>query len=257
MAKIGTVAQDVANYVAEFALTKLPRAAGPMVTSAMVSLIDRAIDGVGQFSSAKAVAARHLQRRGDSETAVEAVVRYHLALAAAQGTVTNIGGGLAILIGAPANITGLITVQIRMVACIAHLNGYDVDDRRVRTAVAMCLLGEQELERQIADRRLPSTPLAVATSSVHDPELHEAVADRILRQILTESAGKGFVSTIARGTPIIGGGVGGVADWLGTRSVSRCARAQLVSRRPVLTGGSYPQYDDPPVAQERSDPTMP
>jgi len=234
MAKIGEVAQDVASYVAEFALTKLPRMTAPMVNSAMVTLIDHAIDGVGQFASAKVVAARYLQRRGDSEEAVDAVVRYHQTLAAAQGTVTNIGGGLAMLIGAPANITGLITVQTRMVACIAHLNGYDIDDRRVRTAVAMCLLGEQQLERQIADRRLPSTPLAVATSSVHDPELHTTVADRILRHLLTEAAGKGFVSTIARSTPLIGGGVGGVADWLGTKQVSRCARTQLVSRRPVL-----------------------
>jgi hypothetical protein len=164
---------------------------------------------------------------------VAAVIRQHLGLAAAQGVVSNIGGALSALVGTPANVTGLIVVQVHLVAAIAHLNGYDIDDPSVRTAIVMCLLGDQELARQIADRRPPSTPLAVATSPAHDVGLYAQVADCVLAHILTDAAGKGLVTFIARKTPIIGGGVGGVADYLATMAVSRCARTQLVTRRPA------------------------
>jgi len=233
MANIGDVAHDVANYVADLALTKLPRAAAPAFTSAMVKLVDLSIDGKGRLPGVKHVAGRYLARQQEVEPAIRTAIRHHLALAAAQGVVTNIGGAFSMLIGTPANVTGVIVVQIRMVACIAHLSGYDIDDPRVRTAVVMCLLGDQELERQISDHRLPSTPLAVATSPVHDPQLHAAVADRVLTHILADAAGKGLVTTIGRKAPIIGGGVGGVADWLDTMTVSRCAQANLPTRRRI------------------------
>ena len=239
---IGPIPDKVISYVTDLAMTKLPQAAGPALSSVMVRLIDTSIDGVGMFPSAKQTAAKHLQRKQDVSRAVDSVVRTHVALAAAQGVVTNIGGLVSAIVGTPVNVTGIIVVQIRMVACIAHLHGYDIDDPRVRTAIAMCLLGEHELERQISSQKLPSTPLAVATSPVHDPGLHTQVADQVLTNILTEAAGKGLVTTIGRKTPIIGGGVGGFADWLDTMVVSRCARKHLLPRRPVSPITQYPAY---------------
>ena len=35
----------------------------------------------------------------------------------------------------PTNITGLALIQCRMIAGIAHLRGYDLDDPRVRNAI--------------------------------------------------------------------------------------------------------------------------
>jgi len=234
MAKIGPIPENVVNYVSELALTKLPQIAAPRLTSAMLKLIDASIDGVGKLPSAKQTATRHFTRKMDVDKAVDAVVRTHVALATAQGVVTNIGGLVSAIVGTPINATGIISVQIHMVAGIAHLYGYDIDDPRVRTAVTMCLLGERELERQISAKELPTTPLAVATSPINDPALLHLVADRVLGHILTEAAGKGFVTTLGRKAPIIGGGVGGIADFLDTMVVSRCVKKNLVPRRPLV-----------------------
>ncbi|MCL2736784.1 MAG: EcsC family protein [Propionibacteriaceae bacterium] len=239
MPKIGPIPDTVVGFVQDLALVKLPQAAGPMLTSAMVRLVDMAIDGVGVVPGAKRAAARHLQRTKDVSLAVDSVVRSHVLLATAQGIVTNIGGVVSALIGTPINATGIIVVQTRMVACIAHLHGYDIDDPRVRTAIVMCLLGERELERQITAEELPTTPLAVATSPVRDPGLHAHVADRVLGHILGESAGKGIVTTVGRKAPIIGGGVAGLADWVDTVIVARCARHHLVPRRLTTPITSY------------------
>ena len=233
MPRIGPIPENVVNYVTGLALTKIPQIAAPALTSAMVRLIDASIDGMGKFPSAKQTATRHLARKKDVEKAVDAVVRQHVALAAAQGVVTNIGGIASAIVGMPVNVTGIISVQIHMVACVAHLYGYDIDDPRVRTALTMCLLGERELERQISSQDLPTTPLAVATSPIHDPALLGHVADRVLSHIFAEAAGKGIVVTLGRKAPVIGGGVGGIADWLDTMVVSRCVKKYLVPRRPL------------------------
>ena len=234
MDKIGPIPVKIVTSVAEFALTTIPHVAAPAFNSAMVKLIDTAIDGIGTFPSAKTLAAKQLQRKPDLNQAIDSIVRNHILLATAQGVVTNIGGIISTIIGTPINLTGLIFIQIRMVACIAHLHGYDVDDPRVRTAIAMCLLGEREMERQILNKQIPTTPLTVATSPVHDPGLHTHIADKVLAHLLTESAGKGLITSIARKTPVIGGGVGGIADLLDTRMVSICARKHLLIRRPII-----------------------
>ena len=240
MPKIGPVAEDVVNQVAGMARAGLQRMARPSLNSVMVRLMDLAIDGVGKLPSVKQMAAKHLEKRGNPELAIEAATQSHLLIAAAQGVVTNIGGLLSAIVGTPVNLTAVIVVQIRLVACVAHLRGYDIDDPRLRTAIAMCLLGESELRRQVQSGRLPSSPLAVATSPVMDPGLRVSVTDSVLNHSLTDAAGKGLITTLGRKTPVIGGGVGGIADWYGTRSVARCARGQFIDRRlaPITR---YPQ----------------
>ncbi|MDR2931093.1 MAG: EcsC family protein [Propionibacteriaceae bacterium] len=241
MASTGSIPGKVAGYVTQFAMSKLPAVAVPMLNSTMMRLMDLAIDGVGKFPSVRASAAKAFQRRQNVATAVDSVIRSHSLIAAAQGVVSNLGGLVSALIGTPINVTGIIVVQIRMVASIAHLHGYDIDDPRVRTAIAMCLLGERELERQIAHQELPSTPMAVATSPMYDPQLYSRVADKVLSNILAEAAGKGIITTIGRKAPLLGGGVGGAADWLDTVMVSRCARKHLLPRRLPLPIPYYTQ----------------
>jgi hypothetical protein len=230
MAIIGPVADKVAGQVAKLGVIS---AATPTLNSALGRLIDLAIDGTGPLPGAKQTAARPLERHHDVALAVASIQRLHLGMAAAQGVVTNIGGLVSAIIGTPINVTGLVVVQIRMVAAIAHLHGYDIDDPRVRTALVMCLLGEKEVARQISAGKLPTTPLAVATSPVRDPGLHAQVTERVLGQVLTGAAGKSLLVAIGRKAPVIGGGVGGMADWYDTRLVARCVRAHLVTRRPA------------------------
>ena len=82
----------------------------------------------------------------------------------------------------PANLAGVAVVQVRMVAAIAHLRGYDLDDNRVRTALVMCLLGGEEIAKRIVEGKLPTSPMAVATAPVFDPELDRQVAEEVARR---------------------------------------------------------------------------
>lgn len=228
---MGVLRSTVVKAVASTAATKLPGVVPGPVNTAVGKLVDIAIDGVRGVPGAKRVAAKALVRRRAVKPAIESVVRAHVRIATISGAVTNIGGIVSEIVGTPANLTGIIVIQLRMVACVAHLHGYDIDDPRVRTAITMCLLGEEELARQIADGRLPSTPTAVATASIHDKALASQVIDQVLRHLLIP--GHGLLGLFARSVPILGGGLTGLDDWTATKRVARCARIHFIPRRPI------------------------
>src|SRR4051794_24930335 len=108
----------------------------PQVSAGFVhQALDRAIHGAGPLDSAAMVAEKHLdEEKGDVDKAIKAIIEVHVRLAGAQGFLTNIGGLVTMPVMVPANIGGLALLQCRMVAAIAHLRGYDVEDRRVRNA---------------------------------------------------------------------------------------------------------------------------
>lgn len=219
--------------VGDFARGIVPAAkqAPEMAGGALRVLVTVAIDGVNGLPGAKMVAARQLQKTGDVEDAIEALVGQHTTYASAQGFVANVGGLIASVVAMPGNLTGLALVQVRMVASIAHLRGYDIDDPRVRTAILMCLLGGDQINRQIDAGKLPSTPLAVATAPVFDPGLDKLVADRVLRELAARVGGRNGALLFTKRIPLLGGGVGAVTDGYITRQIGFFTRGELVRRR--------------------------
>lgn len=205
--------------------------ATPIAGGVLRRMLEIAIDGMAGLPSAKYSASRHLQRTGDVDTAIDSLITTHIAMAGAQGFVTNLGGLLAMPVTLPANVTGVLTIQTRMIAAIAHLRGYDVNDNRVRTAIVMCLLGGDEIARRIHNGNLPTSAMAVATAPVFDPELDAAVAKEVLIAVAARVGGKGLSITLTKRIPLIGGGVGAVADGWATRQLGAFVKDELRPRR--------------------------
>jgi hypothetical protein len=225
-------AQDVGRAIARgigpVARSVNPGAAG----GALKRVLEVAIDGYGRVPGARTVAAKHLQKHGGSvDDAIDSVIAQHVRLASAQGFITNLGGVAALPVAIPANLAGISVVQVRMVAALAHLNGYDVGDLRVRTALVMCLLGGEEVTKRIGDGSLPTSPMAIATAPVFDAILDRQVADAVLADLMSRIGGKNLALVVTRRVPLLGGGVGAVVDGLATRQIGAYARTELLRRR--------------------------
>ncbi|MFW6600056.1 EcsC family protein [Propionibacteriaceae bacterium Y2011] len=205
--------------------------AAPVAGGVLRRMLETAIDGVGPLPSAKHSAISHLQRTGDVDHAIDSLITTHIAMAGAQGFVTNLGGFAAMPITIPANTAGILTIQTRMIAAIAHLRGYHLADNRVRTAIVMCLLGGEEIARRIHQGTLPTSPMAVATAPVFDPELDQAVAREVLKTMASRVGGKGLSITVSKRIPLIGGGVGAVVDGWATRQLGSFTKDELRTRR--------------------------
>jgi hypothetical protein len=212
---------------------------GPALASGFVrQAFDRAVDGLGPLQGAAQAAEARLDRHhGDPAKAVRDIVDAHVRLAGAQGFLTNLGGLLAMTVTVPANVAGLALVQAHMVGGIAHLRGYDLEDPRVRNAVLACMMGGDKVGELVEAKKLPTTPMAIATAPAHDPQLDNRIAAEVASELLARIAGKRTVAAVGRRLPVVGGGFGMVTDGYSTYQVGRYAARELKSRNPRAPRG--------------------
>jgi hypothetical protein len=203
---------------------KLMDAATPMIER----LMDVGIDGRGPFSSAQSVADSALGRHRDVEAAIDAIIRSHLRLAAANGFVTSVGGFVTLPVALPANVTGFYLVATRMVAGIASVRGHDIRQPEVRSAILLALVGadaDDLLQKagvagtgrltNLAAQRLPGPALMA---------VNKAVAFRLLSQ-----AGKKSLTRFGRMVPLVGGAAGAGLDTYLLKRIADHARGEFPS----------------------------
>ncbi|AFV90867.1 MAG: EcsC family protein [Acidipropionibacterium acidipropionici] len=222
----------IGSDIGKALMTQAPNLAPGAAVSLLRTILAFAIDGAPNLPGARKAASKTLRRKGDVEASVKYLVNEHIAMAGAQGFVSNLGGLVTMAVAIPANISGVAIVQARMVASIAHLRGYDLEDVRVRAAVMTCLLGESEVQDLIEKKELPSSPMGIATAPMTDPDLERTVALRLLNVLIGQSAGKQLPLLIGKRIPVLGGGIGATTDGFTTWTVSKFARAQFPTRRP-------------------------
>jgi phage antirepressor YoqD-like protein len=201
------------------------RRAAPAIASRGVrQFLSKAIDGFPGFPGARDVGRKYLARTHDVDRAVKGVIEQHVRLAGAQGFVTNIGGVVTLAAAIPANLAGLALLQVRMVAAIAHLRGYEVADNRVRAAALMTLLGEDGVLDALKGKEVLGTPhdVAVGIGEI-DPTVLESITTHVTQALVTRVGGKFATLAIAKGVPVISGAVSAGVDAFGTYSVGRYA----------------------------------
>ncbi len=225
------VAKQAAGAVSKQLAPKLLDAAPGLTSSFVREALHRAIVGIGPLPAAhKAAEAQLAEQKGDVEKAVREVIENHVRYAAAQGFVTNIGGLVTAALTIPTNITGVALIQCRMIAGIAHLRGYDLEDPRVRNAILTCLVGEDHVNHLIKKRKLPAPPMALATAPIHDPDLDPVISAEVASELVNKVVGKRLAITVGRRVPIAGGFIGLGADAYATWKVGRYADRELLPR---------------------------
>lgn len=218
-------------------ISKNPVARAPEVGGNLLrTLLETAITGTSTLPGAKVAAAKHLARRDSVEDALESLVLSHVGLAGAQGFLTSLGGLPTLAVTLPANIAGLAVVQIRLIASVAHLRGYDIESRQVRTAMTLCLMGRDGVQRLVDADVLPTTALAIATAPVFDSSLDQLVSEKVLGELVSRIGGRRASLLFARRVPLLGGGVGATMDGLSTIEIGAYAREVFVSRRRLTRG---------------------
>src|SRR5919106_104465 len=140
----------ISGSIAKALAPRMTKLAPELTTGFVHESLDRALHGVGRLSGAAQAAEKQLaEQGGDVQAAIHEVIENHVRYAGAQGFATNLGGVMSAALTIPANIAGLAIIQARMIAGIAHLRGYDLDDPRVRNAILSCMLGEDSVTRLV------------------------------------------------------------------------------------------------------------
>jgi hypothetical protein len=190
------------------------------------------IDGHGPLESAEELAATYLEdsRYRNHDDRIKSLIRWETSKNFGSGFVTGLGGLITMPVTVPAALGASWMIQARLVGAIAVINGYDVNDDRVRTMIAVSLVGDAGKEAvkragidlsQRAGRaalaKLPGRALI---------EINKAVGFRLVTK-----AGSTGVVNITRGIPLLGGIVGGGVDAAMCRAVATAAERNFPRER--------------------------
>ncbi len=189
----------------------------------------KAVNGVVGLGSAEELAQEYLKEGDSLPEQINNLIRWQNAKAGTSGFPTGIGGILTIPVTLPANITSILYIQLRMIAAIAIMCGYDVKDDKVKTLAYSCLVATSSAEivknlgikigEKIAVSMLKKLPGALIT------KINQTVGFRLL----TRFGQKGAINLI-KGVPLLGGVIGAALDIVSTNTVGNVARDLFIGK---------------------------
>lgn len=189
----------------------------------------KAVNGVVGLGSAEELAQEYLKEGDSLPEQINNLIRWQNAKAGTSGFLTGIGGILTIPVTLPANITSILYIQLRMIAAIAIMCGYDVKDDKVKTLAYSCLVATSSAEivrnlgikigEKIAVSMLKKLPGALIT------KINQTVGFRLL----TRFGQKGAINLI-KGVPLLGGVIGAALDIVSTNTVGNVARDLFIGK---------------------------
>lgn len=210
-------------------------------------LYAQSLDGIDKVSEPVEELARDYMERYDSvDEAAQAFMQNQIKKCTVSGFVTGLGGLLTIPVTVPANIASVLYVQMRMIACLAYMGGYDVRSKEVKTLLYACLAGVslnlilKELGAKLGSERVDKLLDKIPESSV------PTISQKIYSQLAVKTGAKVGSGTLGKAIPLIGGVVGGALDYVETKRLADRAHDMFIKHNFLLTGKDIVVLDVPP-----------
>ena len=189
------------------------------IMDVMSKCYQAALDGLPGSKSCEELAQEYMDRYKASTIAAKELIKQQLLKCSASGFITGFGGLLTLPLTVPANVASVLYVQMRMIAALAAIGGYDVHSDEVQTLVYLCLVGSSltdvvkstgiKIANKVTTNMLKKLPGAVLT------KINQKVGFRLLTKFGT----KGAVNLV-KVIPVAGALVGAGIDYGSTKLIA-------------------------------------
>jgi len=199
----------------------------PIILQAIDYAYEKALQGLPGMDSAEALAQNYLKQNGTLIENVNSLIRWQNAKAGSSGFVTGLGGFATLPIAVPANLVSVLYFQVRMIAAIASMGGYDLRDDRVKSLVSVCLAGNmaKDILQEIGIRlgtRITAQMIGRMTESTII-----AINRKVGFILLSKTSGSGVIN-LGKAVPLAGGLIGGSIDAIITNIIGNIARNTFI-----------------------------
>lgn len=181
------------------------------------------LNGIPKVSDdVKLVADEYLNKYKNKETACKKMLDNQIIKCTTSGFITGFGGILTLPVSLPANITSVIYVQMRMIACAAYMGGYDLSSDETRTFIYACLTGVavNGLIKQA------SLKFGVKFANILIKKIPGKVLTKINQKVgmrfITKFGTKGIIN-LGKMVPGVGAVIGGSLDFIETKVIANRA----------------------------------
>jgi len=165
---------------------------------------------------------------------VNALIKWQIANGATSGFVTGLGGLATLPVAIPANLASVLFIQMRMIAAIAIIGGYDPKDERVKTFAFSCLAGNtvKDILKEIGIEAGKQFVLKNVIGKISEGTLtriNRAVGYGLLAKFGVKGA-----ASLGKMVPLIGGIIGGSMDAVWVASVGKIAKSLFINNSGLL-----------------------
>lgn len=186
-------------------------------------LYERSLKGVPEVSdSVYRLADDYIQKNDSREQAAKSLINFQIAKCTTSGFITGLGGMLTLPVALPANVTSVLYVQLRMIAAIAVIGGFDVNSDQVRSLAYVCLAGNSAADILKGVGINFGAKLAKAAVAKIPGKVLIDINKKVGFRLLTKFGTKGILN-IGRAIPFAGGVVGGAIDFGSTKVIAKNA----------------------------------
>lgn len=195
-----------------------------LVMQALDWAYEKATSDIPGLDSAQELAASYLKEEGSLREQIDSLIRWQNAKSATSGFITNLGGLITLPVAIPANFVSVIYIQVRMIAAIAKMCGYDLKDDRVRTLVYVSLCGSavKDLFKDIGVQ-FGTKLTAEMIKKYVSAEVLKAINKAVGFRLVTKVGEKGTIN-LTKAVPLVGGVIAGALDGFTTNVVGNTAR---------------------------------
>ena len=190
---------------------------------------DKAVQGVAGLDSAYDLADDYLKQEGSLHAQANSLIRWQNTKAGTSGFLTGLGGIITLPVAIPANVASVMYVQIRMIAAIAYMGGYNLNDDRVKSLVFLCLTGNAAKDILKDVGIVVGKKLAENAIKNISGKTIVAINKKVGFRLLTKFGEKGVIN-LGKAIPLLGGVVGATFDSVSTNTVGNIARDTFINK---------------------------
>ena len=183
----------------------------------------KAIDGIPMVSpSIEDLANEYLQKYPTKEKAVKAMIKNQIIKCSTSGFITGFGGFITMPVTIPANLSSVIYVQMRMIACCAYISGHKLDSDQTQTFVYACLAGVSA--NAIVKQSGIRFGIKFAQTMVNKipGKVLTKINQKVGFRFITKAGTKGIVN-LGKAIPFVGSVVGSGLDFAETKIIANRA----------------------------------
>lgn len=184
------------------------------------SCYEKCLNGIPVVSpSVEAMANDYLKKYNLKEAACKAMLRNQIAKCTTSGAITGFGGLITMPVTIPANVGSVIYVQMRMIACVAHMADYELNSDQTQTFVYACLAGVavNSLVKQAGIKF--GVKLANGVIKKIPGKVLTKINQKVGFRFITKFGTKGIIN-LGKLIPGVGAVVGGGLDFVETKVIA-------------------------------------
>ncbi len=201
------------------------------MTDMLDAIYSKAINRIPKVSRAvDDIVKDYMSKYDDPKVAAKELAKYQIAKCGTSGFLSGLGGIITLPVAVPANVGSVLYVQMRMIAAIAQMGGFNIRSDQVQTMVYACLTGTAvtdvikqtgiKVSEKISETALSQIPVQVLNS------INSLVGFKLIATL-------GSVGAINLGEliPVAGGVIGGAFDVVSTRIIADNAISLFIDKK--------------------------